>query len=112
MGNKVKYNGKEFDGSNITINEDGVFIDGKKVDVEDMHFSTFTHETVTNHYYKKEDKKVKKKDWIWDLVKLIIASAVISNLMWGFSTLDDPVRNVDIITANLLAYLIIMKKNK
>ncbi|MEM4994763.1 hypothetical protein WKH56_19575 [Priestia sp. SB1] len=113
----INYNGKEFEGNNITINQDGVFIDGKKVDTENMHFSTFTHETVTNHYYKKEDKKKKSKlatfkTELWDVGKFMIISAIIVNLLWGFSTEENPLRNSDVIIACLLTHLFVTRKKK
>jgi len=115
MSNKINYNGKEYDGSSISINMDGIFIDGVKINPDDIHSSQTTYRTTTNHYYHKENKPTKKeqfKDALWTICKFILISAVISNLLWGFSTIDNPFRSADVVIANLLAYLFVMKKSK
>lgn len=111
----INYNGKEFEGSHISINNDGVFVDGKKIDAENMHFSTYTHEIVTNHHYEKKDRKSKSEKFktdLWQFVKYLALAAILTNVLWGFSTEENPFRNADVIIANLLAYLLVTRKKK
>ncbi|MGG0308206.1 hypothetical protein ABEY43_06230 [Priestia megaterium] len=89
----------------IRFGVDGLFIDGKRIDIENLHFS----QTVTNKKTSKWDKI--KKEWS-DSFNVFLTYNIICFVLYGVSTDANPMRWADLLIAGLITYLLHAKKNK
>jgi len=85
--NKVTINGKEYDGNNVSISKEGLFINGEKIDVQSLYFDKVTYKTPNETYQFQLNKKKKRPkvniNWkplgilIFELLKAFLTTYII-----------------------------------